>query len=306
MTQQQVVVDVGRGIELCYEQIGDPDDPPIVLIGGLGQQLHGSFPTDFATALAGRGYCVTRFDNRDVGRSTHMDFPAPKPLAILRGGNHPRQYHLGDMARDTVGLLDVLGYRGVHLAGISMGGMIGQTVAAHYPGRVRTLTSIMSTTGAPRVGRPALSTWRRLATAKPPRTSLEAIDRDLAIFRHIGSHGFPFDEERVRDRATIGWDRDPTNSGTPRQLAAVFRSGDRTAELRDVDVPTLVIHGDRDRMVHPTGGAATARAIRGARLETIAGMGHDLPTGAWGRVIDLITDHVASAPVNDTELKEHQ
>jgi pimeloyl-ACP methyl ester carboxylesterase len=184
--------------------------------------------------------------------------------------------------------------------------MIAQTVAAHYPGRVRTLTSIMSTTGAPRIGRPAISTWRRLAAAKPPRTQEEAIERDVAIFRHIGSHGFPFDEQRVRDRAAIGWDRDPTSAGTPRQLAGIFRSGDRTAELRDIDVPTLVIHGDRDRMVNPTGGAATARAIRGARLETIAGMGHDLPAGAWGRVVDLITDHVASAPVNHIELKEHQ
>ena len=306
MTPEQVVVDVGRGIELCYEQIGDPNDPPIVLIGGLGQQLHGSWPTDFATALAGRGYRVTRFDNRDVGKSTHMDFPAPKPMAILRGGNHPRQYHLGDMARDTVGLLDALGYQDAHLAGISMGGMIGQTAAAHYPGRVRTLTSIMSTTGGPRIGRPALSTWRRLATAKPPRTRLQAMERDVAIFRHIGSHGFPFDEDRVRERAAVGWDRDPTSAGTPRQLAAIFRSGDRTAELRDIDVPTLVIHGDRDRMVHPTGGAATARAIRGARLETIAGMGHDLPTGAWGWLMDLITDHAASAPLNNTELKERQ
>ena len=306
MTEKQTVVDVGRGIELCYEQIGDPNDPPIVLIGGLGQQLHGSWPTDFVTALAGRGYRVTRFDNRDVGLSTHMDFPPPKPLALLRGGNHPRQYHLGDMARDTVGLLDALGYRDVHLAGISMGGMIGQTVAAHYPGRVRTLTSIMSTSGAPRVGRPALSTWRRLAAAKRPRTPLEAIDRDLAIFRHIGSHGFPFDEERVRDRATIGWDRDPTSAGTARQLAAVFRSGDRTRELRHIDVPTLVIHGDRDRMVHPTGGAATARAIPGARLETITGMGHDLPMGAWTRLIDLIAGHTAAAPVNHPELEEQR
>ncbi len=305
MTDQHVV-DVGRGIELCYEQIGDPNDPPIVLVGGLGQQLHGSWPTDFATALARRGYRVTRFDNRDVGRSTHMDFPPPKPLAILRGGNHPRQYHLGDMARDTVGLLDALGYRDAHLAGISMGGMIAQTVAAHYPGRVRTLTSIMSTTGGARIGRPALSTWLRLATAKPPRTREQAIKRDLAIFRHIGSHGFPFDEQRVRDRAATGWDRDRSSAGTPRQLAAIFRSGDRTSELREIDVPTLVIHGDRDRMVNPTGGAATARAIRGARLETIAGMGHDLPSGAWDRVIDLITAHVASASINHTELKEPQ
>lgn len=306
MTPHQVVVDVGRGIEICYEQIGDPDDPPIVLIAGLGQQLHGSWPTDFATELAARGYRVTRFDNRDVGRSTHMNFAPPKPLVMLRGGNHPRQYHLGDMARDTVGLLDKLGYRDVHLAGISMGGMIAQTVAAHYPGRVRSLTSIMATTGAPRIGRPTLSTWYRLATAKPPRSREEAMARDLVIFRHIGSHGFPFDEERVRERASVGWDRDHSSAGTPRQLAAIFRSGDRTAELRWIDVPTLVIHGDRDRMVNPTGGAATARAIRGARLETIAGMGHDLPAGAWQRVMNLITEHVASAAVSDTELKEPQ
>src|SRR4051794_23753323 len=147
MSEDQVIADVGRGIQLCYEQLGNPDDPPIVLIGGLGQQLHGSWPTEFATALAGRGYRVTRFDNRDVGRSTHMDFPPPKPLAILRGGSHPRQYPLGDMARDPGGLLDVLGYQEALLAGISMGGMIAQAVADHYPGRVGTLTAIMSTTG---------------------------------------------------------------------------------------------------------------------------------------------------------------
>ena len=303
---QQTIVDVGRGIELCYEQVGDPDNPPIVLIAGLGQQLHGSWPTDFATALAARGYRVTRFDNRDVGRSTHMDFPAPKPLSILRGGNHPRQYHLGDMARDTVGLLDVLGYQDAHLAGISMGGMIAQTVAAHYPGRVRTLTSIMSTTGAPRTGRPAMSTWWRLATAKPPRTRDEAMERDLAIFRHIGSHGFPFDEQRVRDRAAIGWDRDPTSAGTPRQLAAIFRSGDRTRELGGIDVPHL---GDprrpgsdgqcdwrrRDGPRHPRRTAGD-RPRHGSR-----------PTGGRGaRVMDLITDHVASAQINETELREQR
>ncbi len=299
------VVDVGRGIELCYQQVGEENDPPIVLIGGLGQQLHGSWPTDFVTALAARGYRVTRFDNRDVGRSTYMKFPPPKPFWILRGGNHPRQYHLGDMARDTVGLLEALGYRDAHLAGISMGGMIAQTVAAQYPGRVRTLTSIMSTTGAPKIGRPAMSTWWRLATAKPPRSREQAIARDMAIFRHIGSHGFPFDEQRVRERAAVGWDRDPSSAGTPRQLAAIFRSGDRTRELAGIDVPTLVIHGDRDRMVHPTGGAATKAAIRGARLETIAGMGHDLPSGAWERLIDVLTEHVASAPADTTELKEH-
>ncbi|HKP43181.1 alpha/beta hydrolase [Mycobacterium sp.] len=303
MRPAEAVVDVGRGIELCYDQTGDPADPSIVLIAGLGQQLH-SWPGDFVSALAGRGYRVTRFDNRDAGRSTHMNYPPPNPVAMFRGaGRH--QYHLGDMARDTIGLLDVLGYRDAHLVGISMGGMIAQTVAAHYPGRVRTLTSIMSTTGAPRLGRPALSTWRRMMTSRPPRTRAEAMDRAANMFSHIGSHGFPFDEHAVRETAGIGWDRDPTTGGIVRQLAGIFASGDRSAEIGHIDVPTLVIHGDRDRMVHPTGGAATARAIPGARLETIEGLGHDLPLGAWGRVIDLITEHTIQAAVTPAELEEH-
>jgi pimeloyl-ACP methyl ester carboxylesterase len=230
-----------------------------------------------------------------------MNYRPPNPVAMFRGRN---QYHLGDMARDTVGLMDALGYRNAHLVGISMGAMIAQTVAAHHPGRVRTLTSIMSTTGAPRLGRPTLSTWRRMLTSRPPRTRAEAMDRAANMFSHIGSHGFPFDERAVREYAGIGWDRDPAPGGIVRQLAGIFASGDRTAELGHIDVPTLVIHGDRDRMVHPTGGAATARAIPGARLETIEGLGHDLPIGAWGRIIDLITDHTTFAPVTHTELEE--
>ena len=291
----EAIVDVGRGIELCYDEFGDQADPAVVLIAGLGQQKH-TWPEEFAVALADRGYRVIRFDNRDVGRSTHASFAAPKPLAILRGGNDERQYHLGDMARDTVGLLDALGIPSAHFVGVSMGGMIAQTVAAHHPGRVRTLTSIMSTTGAPRIGRPAPSTWLRLATAKPARNRAEAMNGAVRIFRHIRSRGYPFDEAWVRDKAGIAWDRDPSPYGMPRQLAAIFASGDRTAELGHIDVPTLVIHGDRDRMVHPTGGGATARAIPGARLETVAGMGHDLPRGAWNRLLDLIAEHVRSTP----------
>jgi pimeloyl-ACP methyl ester carboxylesterase len=294
VTAHETVVDVGRGIELCYDQIGDPADPPLLLIAGLGQQLH-SWPDDFVVALAGRGYCVTRFDNRDAGRSTHMAYRPPNPVAMFRGGNRRRQYHLGDMARDTVGLMDALGYPDTHLVGVSMGGMIAQTVAAHHPGRVRTLTSIMSTTGAARLGRPALSTWRRMLTSRPPRTRGEAMDRAANIFAHIGSHGFPFDEEAVREYAGIAWDRDPSPGGIVRQLTGIFASGDRTVELGQIDVPTLVIHGDRDKMVHPTGGAATAKAIPGARLETITGLGHNLPAGAWVRIIDLIAEHIASA-----------
>jgi pimeloyl-ACP methyl ester carboxylesterase len=296
VTATELIVPVGRGIELCYDQFGDAGEPAVLLIAGLGQQKH-TWPEDFATALADRGYRVIRFDNRDVGRSTHAQFKAPNPLAVLRGGNDKRQYHLGDMARDTVGLLDAVGVPAAHLVGVSMGGMIAQTVAAHYPGRVRTLTSIMSTTGAPRIGRPAPSTWWRMATAKKARTREEAIEAALVIFRHIASHGFPFDEAAVREKVGVAWDRDPASDGMQRQLAAIFASGDRTREVGQIDVPTLVIHGDRDRMVNPTGGAATARAIPGARLETIVGMGHDLPVAARVRILDLITEHIERTSV---------
>jgi pimeloyl-ACP methyl ester carboxylesterase len=299
MTEESIV-DVGRGIQLCYDSFGESGRPPIVLIPGLGQQLH-SWSSDFAAKLAARGFLVVRVDNRDVGRSTHMDFPAPNPIAVLRGGRHPRQYQLGDMARDTVGLLDALGHRDAHLVGISMGGMIAQTVAAHHPGRVRTLTSIMSNTGAPRIGRPAASTWWRMATARQPRNRAEAIDGAVKIFRHIGSHGYPFDEAWVREKAGVAWDRDPTADGVSRQLAGVFASGDRTAELALIEVPTLVIHGDRDRMVHPSGGAATARAIPGAKLVTMPGMGHDLPFGTWDHIVELIADHASVATATQEE-----
>ena len=198
---EQTVVDVGRGIELCYEQIGDPDDPPFVLIAGLGQQLHGSWPTDFATALAGRGYRVTRFDNRDVGRSTHMDFPPPKPLAILRGGSHPRQYHLGDMARDTVGLLDVARLSGCapgrHLDGRH--DRADRRRALSGPGAHADVDHVHHGCAAyrPPGDLDMAGGWRPPSRRARRRRRWQ---RDMAIFRHIGSHGFPFDEERVREQ----------------------------------------------------------------------------------------------------------
>jgi len=287
------VVAVGRGISLAYEEIGDAGAEPIVLVAGLGQQLH-SWPDEFCAQLAARGYRLVRFDNRDVGRSTHESFRPAKLMPMLLGRFPAGQYDLTDLAEDTAGLLDAIGLASAHLVGVSMGGMIAQTVAARHPDRVRTLTSIMSTTGARRVGLPAMSTTRMMGAA-PPKTRDAAIDRAIAMFRHIGSHGFPFDEEHVRERAGRGWDRDPSSAGTGRQLGAILKSGDRTPSLRSVAAPTLVVHGDRDRMVHPTGGAATVRAITGARLETITGMGHDLPKGAWPALLDLI-DHHTRAP----------
>ena len=283
------MADVGRGISLAYERIGAAGGVPLVLVAGLGQQLH-SWPTPFCQELAARGFLVVRFDNRDAGASTHLRFRPSRPAALLARRWPPEQYDLADLATDTVGLLDALGFDSAHLVGVSMGGMIAQIVAARHPHRVRTLTSMMSNTGARGVGRPHPYTWLLLAQ-KPPRTREAAIEQAVRIFRHIGSRGFPFDEAAVRELAGLGWDRDPSVAGTGRQLGAIFRSGDRTAELRAVTAPTLVIHGDRDRMVHPTGATATARAIPGARLETIPGLGHDLPRGAWPRLIDLIDAH---------------
>jgi pimeloyl-ACP methyl ester carboxylesterase len=172
--------------------------------------------------------------------------------------------------------------------------MIGQTLAAHAPWRVRSITSIMSTTGAPKIGRPAWSTWLRMLKPEP-KTRAEAMDQEVSMYRHIGSHGFAFDEAWIRETAGRAGDRDPTAEGVARQLTAIFASGDRTRELAGIQAPTVVIHGDRDPMVHPTGGTATARAIPGARLETITGMGHDLPREAWPRIIDLIDANVRRA-----------
>ncbi len=284
---------VGRGITLCYERIGDPAGEPLVLIAGLGQQLH-TWPDEFCAELAARGYGVTRFDNRDCGRSTHMTYPPPGPVSMMRGRGGPGQYHLGDMARDTTGLFDALGLASAHVVGASLGAMIAQTVAAHAPWRVRSLTSIMSTTGAPRIGRPALSTWLRMF--KPaPKTRAAAMNQEVSMFRHIGSRGFPLDEAWIRATTGRAWDRDPTAEGAARQLTAIFASGDRTREVSGIRVPTAVIHGDRDLMVHPSGGQATARAIDDARLATISGMGHDLPRGAWQRIIGLIDDNARRA-----------
>jgi pimeloyl-ACP methyl ester carboxylesterase len=301
MTAERLV-DVGRGIELCCRVDGDPADPATLLIAGLGQQLN-VWPAPFVKALEGEGYQVIRFDNRDVGRSSHSEAPAPRPMQLVRRRFSRAQYTLTDLAFDTAGLLDALQLPAAHVVGMSMGGMIGQTLAAIAPERVLTLTSMMSSTGARRIGRPALST-QSLMLRRPPRSRDAAADRLVATMRHIGSRGFPFDEQQAREVALEAWDRSggANPAGVLRQIAAIYKSGDRTDHCRRITAPTLVIHGDRDLMVNPSGGRATAAAIRGARLETIAGMGHDLPADACSQLAAAIVRHAREARPADREV----
>lgn len=288
-------VEVGRGIRLCYEALGDPSDPPLLLVMGLGQQML-AWSDEFCALLVEKGFQVVRFDNRDIGRSTKSHAPVPRFPQYLTRRFDPEQYALRDMAEDTAGLLDALELSPAHVVGISMGGMIGQTLAAHYPDHVRSLVSIMSTTGARNAGWVAPTTLRLMFGQPVPRDRDQAADRSITIFNQIRSAGFAFDEDFIRERARRAFDRDPrAAAGTARQMAAITKSGNRTGELAGIAAPTLVLHGDRDLMVHPSGGRATAAAIPNARHETIAGLGHDLPTGAWQKIVELIADHAHAA-----------
>jgi pimeloyl-ACP methyl ester carboxylesterase len=285
--------DVGRGVTLCFEDRGDHADPVVVLVAGLGQQLV-SWPEPLCDALVGEGYRVVRFDNRDSGRSTHTGTPRLSPAAMLRGRFPAASYELHDMAADLRGLLDALGVDRAHLVGASMGGMIAQTAAARYPERVASLTSVFSTTGAKGLGRPHWTTWLKLLAAAPA-SAQEAADAEARMFRHIGSHGFRFREDQVREAALRAWERDSTAGGVERQLTAILKSGDRTAELASITAPTLVIHGDRDRMVATSGGVATQRAVPDARLWIVPGMGHDYPEELWPELVRRIASHISAA-----------
>ena len=283
-------------LELCYETFGDPGAPPMLLVMGLGTQLVG-WPDGFCEALAGRGFHVIRYDNRDIGRSTHLDgAPPPTRWQLLRRDRRAAAYDLGDMAADGIGLLDALGLETAHVAGASMGGMIAQLMAARHPARVRSLASIMSNTGHRWRGMPGLRIYPLfLRRAAPDRDG--AIDSAVEVFRIIGSPGFPFDEGEIRGLAERSWDRGHDPAGSARQLAAILVSGDRTGELRRIAAPTVVIHGTKDRMVTPSGARATARAVPGSDLLWIDGMGHDLPRDAWPRIVDAVVANAARADV---------
>jgi pimeloyl-ACP methyl ester carboxylesterase len=290
VAEQRAQVD---GIEIVYETIGDPSDPPLLLVMGLGMQLI-HWERDFCEQLAGRGFFVIRFDNRDAGLSTKIHAPVPSLVRTMAGLKVDAPYRLEDMAADAFGLLDHLGIEAAHLVGVSMGGMIAQTMAIARPERVLSLTSIMSTTGERRVGRPKLRVWSVL-TRRAPKDKDAYVEYFMRVFRMIGSKRFPRDEARMRELAAATYERGHHPAGTGRQLAAIMASGDRTEKLRELSVPTTVIHGRGDPLVPFRAGRATARAIPGARLIAIPGMGHDLPRELWPMIIDAIVETTARA-----------
>jgi pimeloyl-ACP methyl ester carboxylesterase len=294
-------VDVGA-ITLCYETFGDPADPAILLIMGLGTQMI-AWHEDFCRQLVDRGFFVIRYDNRDSGRSTSMKGrPVTLRELVTRRVKKP-PYTVGEMADDAIGLLNHLGIERAHVVGASMGGMIAQHVAMRYPRRVLSLTSIMSTTGGRLVGQPRLAVIP-LFLSRPSGSKEEFVERAVKLFHAVGSKRL-FDEDSVRENAELAWERGVNMAGTGRQLAAIAADRSRKKRLARITAPTLVIHGKDDKLISPSGGKATAKAIPGARLLLLDDMGHDLPRSLWPTIVDAIVDNakrakseevVASAP----------
>lgn len=295
----------GNGIELFYDEFGAPDAPPVLLIMGLATQMI-AWPEDFCVALAGHGYRVIRFDNRDVGLSTWFDdhhVPGPAVLRVRQMFRRPIEvpYTLGDMAGDALGLLDALEIESAHVAGVSMGGMIAQRMAIQRPERLRSLVSIMSSTGHPRLPGPRSGVVRHMIFSRPKTADPEAIVQyTLGFFDRVGSPEFPTPHEERRRQVERALDRAFNPSAFRRHMAAILHDGDRSRELGTVRVPTLVIHGKADPLVPPVCGQHTRDSIPGARLELIEGMGHDLPAPLLPRLAELIAGHAGSVSAGRT------
>jgi pimeloyl-ACP methyl ester carboxylesterase len=296
---------VSTGIELCYQtyaraatssaRSGDPGDPALLLVMGLAGPMTW-WDDRLCRLLARNGFFVVRYDNRDVGRSGHGSGRVTRGdlVKAFLGLPGSPPYTMSDLAADAVGLLDHLGIERAHLVGVSMGGMIVQTVAIEHPERVASLVSIMSTTGRRSVGWQHPSLFPRLLAPRA-RTRDDYVEQALVMGRMIGSPGFPEDEQDARARAGETWDRGLNPPGVLRQMLAVLRQPNRTRELRALRVPAAVIHGSNDRMVHVSGGRATAAAIPGAELVVIDGMGHDLPPKLYDTYVDVIRRTAARA-----------
>ena len=305
-TSDELFASLPSGIDLCHQTFGDEGDPAVLLIMGLSGPM-GWWDDEFCTRLAERGFFVIRFDNRDTGRSTKVRQRTMGRTDLVRAflGVPPLKlgpvdlavrapYSISDLAGDAAGLLDALGIDAAHVVGVSMGGMIAQTLAIEEPRRVLSLTSIMSTTGRRTVG------WQDprliphlLKRTKPTRDAY--VQRSLESSTLIGSPAYPADPDAARLRAEITYDRGYSASGVVRQMMAILTQPDRTAALRALTIPATVVHGTADRLVNPSGGRATADAIPGAELRMVEGMAHDLPPQLWDTLIAAITDTIARA-----------
>lgn len=288
-----------NGITIEYDEHGKPGDPPVLLVMGLGAQMT-LWPQELVDALVARGFRVIRYDNRDIGLSHKMEgAKAPgivKMMLLSKFGLKPKvPYTLADMAEDGIGLLDALGIDKAHIVGASMGGMIAQHMAFSHPERVLTLTSIMSTTGhrkLPQGSREAIG----VLTKRPASMEEDVlVEHGVKVAHAIGSPGYRADPNALRERSRALIKRSFYPQGMPRQLAAIIADGDRRERLQSVKAPTLVIHGEDDPLVPLAGGQDTAAHIRGAKLKTIPGMGHDLPLELVDEIADAIAEHAKSA-----------
>ena len=291
-----------NGIDIEFETFGSSSDPALLLIMGLGMQMI-AWPEPFCRELASQGLHVIRYDNRDTGFSTKFDgvrVPGVAALLIRSMLRLPIRvpYTLRDMADDAVGLLDALGIPSAHIVGASMGGMIAQNVAADFPDHVRSLTSIMSTSGHRSLPGADPLVSRHIFRSRPTGDDRDAvIAHNMRTLELIGSPAYPVDEETRREMTSASFDRCYYPAGFLRQVGATVHDGDRRQRLARISSPTLVIHGREDRLVPLAGGIDTARHIPGARLEIIDGMGHNLPPGLWPTLVDLIARHANQADV---------
>jgi pimeloyl-ACP methyl ester carboxylesterase len=277
-------------VEIAYDTFGNPSSPPMLLIMGLGAQMI-RWDEAFCKALAAQGHWVIRFDNRDVGLSTKFDQAGiPDIMSLIMGKKADVPYKLKDMAADAVGLLDVLGIKSADVVGVSLGGMIAQTMAIHYPKRVRTLTSIMSSTGNPSLPqtRPEAAEVL-LAPAASNRNDYLA--NELKAAKVLHGPKYPLNEDYVRKYSERSYDRCYHPQGFPRQLGAILASGSRNEALAKVKTPTLVIHGTADPLIPVEGGKDTAKSIPGAKLLIIEGMGHSIPVEVAPQIIRAILEH---------------
>ncbi|MFX0212115.1 MAG: alpha/beta fold hydrolase [Candidatus Hodarchaeota archaeon] len=281
-------------IEICFDTFGEVTDPPLLLIKGLGEQMI-YWDEAFCEQLAVQGFFVIRFDNRDIGLSTKFEEAGVPNLmelmqSVFKGKSVDVPYTLVDMAKDTVGLMEALNINSAHLVGASMGGMIAQTVAIHFPERVRTLTSIMSSTGNPELPQPEPEVFSILITP-PPYDRAEYIEYSINTWRLLQGSTYPIDEAYIRERSAIAFDRSFYPIGTGRQMAAIIASGSRKEALKEVNIPTLVIHGDADPLVPVEGGKETAEVIPETKLMIIEGMGHSIPDEIAPQIIEAISKH---------------